>query len=202
MFWGKNWLYNLDWGKLAKLLRRCSLDYIGRYCFMYSLMHFQYLYAREQLLKIYFMLYKHLLTKGEFRIPADRYTSLWFSRLKPFEEILAVEINVRLKLLKSWKLGQTNYGGGLLRQSFTQNELWWLALFLFSNSLIIHDENTKEIPAVKEVWMLGFNLHRFSQFYSFVFSAFNDRFENLLDTKHLKECFVRYPNTSKSIKRN
>ena len=52
---------------------------------------------------------------------------------------------------------------------------------MFSNSLIIHDENTKEITTVK-ILISCYNLHRFWQFYSFVYSAFNDWFEKLYQT--------------------
>ena len=38
---------------------------------------------------------------------------------------------------------------------------------------MIHDENTKKITTMKELGILGLNLHRFWWFYSFVFSAFN-----------------------------
>ena len=65
----------------------------------------------------------------------------------------------------------------------------------FSNSLIIHDENPKEITTVKEVGIPGLNLHRFWRLSSFVFSVFNEQFEKLYQTlermfhqvfKHLK----------------
>ena len=52
----------------------------------------------------------------------------------------------------------------------------------FSKSLIIHDENTKEITTVKEVLISCLNLHRFWQFHSFGFSSFNDQFEKLYQT--------------------
>ena len=42
---------------------------------------------------------------------------------------------------------------------------------VFSNSLIIHEENTKEITTIKEVLISCLNLHGL---YSFVLSAFND----------------------------
>ena len=51
---------------------------------------------------------------------------------------------------------------------------------VFANSLIIYDENTKEITSVIEVLIACPNLHRFWRFYySFVLSAFNDHFEKL-----------------------
>ena len=63
----------------------------------------------------------------------------------------------------------------------------------FSNSLIIHDENTKEITTVKEVGIPGLNLHRFWRFYSFVSSAFNDQFEKVyhLISKHLEVGLIK-----------
>ena len=54
--------------------------------------------------------------------------------------------------------------------------------FSFSNSLIIHDKNTKELTTVKKVLISCLNLHRFGQFYSFVFSAFNNQLEKLYQT--------------------
>ena len=41
-----------------------------------------------------------------------------------------------------------------------------------SHHIIIHDENTHEMNAVKEIWILGLSLHRFWRFYYFVFSSF------------------------------
>ena len=51
-----------------------------------------------------------------------------------------------------------------------------------SQTLIIHDENTKKITDVKKVLISCRNLHGLWQFHSFVFSAFNDQFEKLYQT--------------------
>ena len=51
-----------------------------------------------------------------------------------------------------------------------------------TNSLITHDKNT-----LMEDLVSCLNLHGFWQFFSFVFSAFNDQFEKLYQTpKHLE----------------
>ena len=63
------------------------------------------------------------------------------------------------------------FNGFKLRSSFSA--------FLFGNSLIIHDENTKEITTVRVVWIPDLNLHRFLRYYDFVSSTFNDQFEKL-----------------------
>ena len=60
----------------------------------------------------------------------------------------------------------------------------------FSKSLIIHEEKTKEITTVKEVWICDPNYHKIQ--WAFALRSYY---------KHSKECFIRYPNTSKLVKR-
>ena len=43
----------------------------------------------------------------------------------------------------------------------------------------MQNENSKEITAVKAVWISGLNLHRFWQSYSFVSSILNYQIEKL-----------------------
>ena len=68
----------------------------------------------------------------------------------------------------------------------------------FSNSLIIHEEKTKEITTVKEVWICDPNYHKIRE----VLLWFSPRIINALRSyiKHSKECFIRYPNTKKLVK--
>ena len=51
-----------------------------------------------------------------------------------------------------------------------------------------------------EIWKPNLNQHGFLRFYSLVFSIFNDQFEKLNQT--LERVLIRYPITSKSVKKN
>ena len=83
---------------------------------------------------------------------------------------------------------------------------WWLkfltykCVYTFPNSLIIHEEKTKEITTVKEVGICDPNYHKIRE----VLLWFSPRIINALRSyiKHLKECFIRYPNTSKMVQKN
>ena len=69
----------------------------------------------------------------------------------------------------------------------------------FSNSLIIHEEKTKEITTVKEVWICDPNYNKIRRSFALIFSKNYQCFEKLYQT--LEECFIRYPNTSKLVKK-
>ena len=45
------------------------------------------------------------LTERHFGVPAGWYATLWFARLQPLKEVRAVQINIRLQLLKSCEFG-------------------------------------------------------------------------------------------------
>ena len=68
-----------------------------------------------------------------------------------------------------------------------------------SNWLTIHDGNTREITTVNEVSIPGLNLHRFRRFHPIIFSVLMTSLRSY--TKHSKECFIRYPNISKLVKK-
>ena len=69
----------------------------------------------------------------------------------------------------------------------------------FSNSLIIHAEKTKEVVTVKEVWICDPYFHKIFITFALNFSN-NYCFYALRSySKHPKECFIRYPNTSKLV---
>ena len=50
---------------------------------------------------------------------------------------------------------------------------------LFSNSLIIHEEKTKEITTVKEVWICDPNYHKIRRSFALIFSKNYQCFEKL-----------------------
>ena len=70
----------------------------------------------------------------------------------------------------------------------------------FSKSWIIHEEKTKEITTVRDVWICDPNYHKIQR----TFALISPRIINALRSsiKHSKECFIRYPNTSKLVKKN
>ena len=70
----------------------------------------------------------------------------------------------------------------------------------FSKLLIKHEEKTKEITTVKEVWICDPNYHKIRRSFALIFPKNYQCFEKLI--KHSKECFIRYPNTSKLVKKN
>ena len=53
---------------------------------------------------------------------------------------------------------------------------------LFSNSLIIHEEKTKEITTVKEVWICDPNYHKIRRSFALIFSKNYQYFEKLYQT--------------------
>ena len=65
----------------------------------------------------------------------------------------------------------------------------------FSNSLIIHEDKTKEITTVKEVWICDPNYHKIWWISLTIINALRSYF------KHSKECFIRYPNTLDLVKK-
>ena len=65
----------------------------------------------------------------------------------------------------------------------------------FSNSLIIHEDKTKEITAVKAVWICDPNYHKIRKSFALIFARIINALRSYI--KHSKECFIRYPNTSK-----
>jgi len=73
-------------------------------------------------------------------------------------------------------------------------------IYYFSNSLIIHEEETKEIITVKKVWVCHPNYHKILWTSALNFS---NNIINALRSyiKHSKECFIRYPTTSKLVKK-
>ena len=52
----------------------------------------------------------------------------------------------------------------------------------FSNSLIIHEEKTKEITTVKEVWICDPNYHKIWRSFALIFSKNYQCFEKLYQT--------------------
>ena len=58
---------------------------------------------------------------------------------------------------------------------------------IFSNSLIIHEEKTKEITAMKEGWIPDPNYHKIWRSFALIFSKNYQYFD------------IRYPNTSKLV---
>ena len=52
----------------------------------------------------------------------------------------------------------------------------------FSNSLIIHEEKTKEITTVKEVWICDPNYHKIRRSFALIFSKNYQCFEKLYQT--------------------
>ena len=52
----------------------------------------------------------------------------------------------------------------------------------FSNSLIIHEEKTKEITTVKEVWICDPNYHKIRRRFALIFSKNYQCFEKLYQT--------------------
>ena len=53
----------------------------------------------------------------------------------------------------------------------------------FSNSLIIHEEKTKEITTVKEVWICDPNYHKIRRSFALIFSKSYQCFEKLYQTR-------------------
>ena len=53
---------------------------------------------------------------------------------------------------------------------------------IFSNSLIIHEEKTKEITTVKEVWICDPNYHKIRRSFALIFSKNYQCFEKLYQT--------------------
>ena len=69
----------------------------------------------------------------------------------------------------------------------------------FSNSLIIHEEKTKEITTVKEVWICDPNYHKIRRSFALIFAKNFNALRGYI--KHSKEKFIRYPNTSKLVEK-
>ena len=55
-------------------------------------------------------------------------------------------------------------------------------LYSFSNSLIIHEEKTREITTVKEVWICDPNYHKIRRSFALIFSKNYQCFEKLYQT--------------------
>ena len=71
--------------------------------------------------------------------------------------------------------------------------------YYFSNSLIIHQAETKKIITVKKDWIPGLDYHRF---YDFIFPfnpQFLFRFRRYI--KRSRQCFIGCPNTSNCVVR-
>ena len=71
---------------------------------------------------------------------------------------------------------------------------------IFSKSLIIHEEKTKEITNMKEVWICDSNYQKSQWTFALNFSTIINALRNHI--KLYKECFIRYPNTSKLVEKN
>ena len=69
----------------------------------------------------------------------------------------------------------------------------------FLSSLIIHEEKTKEITTVKEVWICDPNYQKIRWTFALNFSRIVNALRSYI--KHSKECSIRYPNTSKLVKK-
>ena len=67
----------------------------------------------------------------------------------------------------------------------------------FSNSLIIHEEKTKEIRMFNGYVILI--IIKFGELLLLISLRIINALRSYI--KHSKECFVRYPNTSKSVKK-
>ena len=68
---------------------------------------------------------------------------------------------------KSWEVGKT------AKQLISRKVLFRSEVFVtatFSNSLIIHEEKTKEITTVKEVWVCDPNYHKIRRSFALIFS--------------------------------
>ena len=76
---------------------------------------------------------------------------------------------------------------------------WTVFYPTFLESLIIHEEKTKEITTVKEIGYVILIIIKFSE----LLFWFSLRIINALRSYliHLKECLIRYPNTSKLVKK-
>ena len=71
----------------------------------------------------------------------------------------------------------------LIRQSETKPKEWRRYIHdIFSNSLIIHEEKTKEITTVKEVWICDPNYHKMRRSFALIFSKNYQCFEKLYQT--------------------
>ena len=66
---------------------------------------------------------------------------------------------------------------GILNQRY-----YWVEIFWFSNSLIIHEDKTKEITSVKEVWICDPNYHKIRRSFALIFSKNCQCFEKLYQT--------------------
>ena len=64
----------------------------------------------------------------------------------------------------------------------------------FSNSLITRKGKTKELP-LTVVWIPDLNQHKILRTFALIFSK---NYDGLRSHINSKECFIRYPNTSKS----
>ena len=108
-------------------------------------------------------------------------------------------VKIKQTHFSKWSKLSTRHMPTACHNSYTLKNLMELLKY-FSKSLIIHEEKTKEITTVKEVWISGPNyIIKFGE----VLFWFSPKIINALrsDIKHLKECFIRYPNTSKLFKK-
>ena len=69
-----------------------------------------------------------------------------------------------------------------------------------SKSWIIDEEKTKEITPLKEVWMSDPNYHKFSELLLWISLRIINVLRRYIEL--WKESFIRYPNTSKLVKKN
>ena len=60
-----------------------------------------------------------------------------------------------------------------------KQELREVVAFPFSDSLIIHEEKTKEITTVKEIWICDPNYHKIGRSFALIFSKNYQCFEKL-----------------------
>ena len=70
---------------------------------------------------------------------------------------------------------------------------------LFSCSLIIHEEKTKEIMTVKEVWICDPNYRKIGWTLLWISLRIVHALRSCI--KRSKDCFIKYPNTSKLVKK-
>ena len=65
----------------------------------------------------------------------------------------------------------------------TMGNIWNFTKYVaFSNSLIIHDEKTKEITTVKEVWICDPNYHKIRRSFALIFFKNYECFEKIYQT--------------------
>ena len=87
------------------------------------------------------------------------------------------------------------YSDRWINQSQIKQPFNWSTMFKdrasyksFSNSLVLHEEKTKEITTMEEVWICGHNYSNIWWIFALNFSGIINALRNYV--KHSKECFI------------